>query len=105
MSDPLSISASVAGLIGLATEVTKILKDYVSSVKSAHEDATRLLKEITALCFVLDQLKDLLRKDELQGSFFEKTCVLVSVLGVTSANIEDLYKKNFIVSRFRKTTK
>jgi hypothetical protein len=93
MSDPLSVSASIVGLIGLTNEVLKIVGEYTSGVKSAHEDATRIHRELTALCFVLQQMCDLLRREQLQGTSFDDTSVMVSVLGFTSAQIKDLYKK------------
>jgi hypothetical protein len=49
MADPLSISASIAGIIGLANEVAKIVTAYVAGVKSAPDDAHCLSRELTAL--------------------------------------------------------
>lgn len=54
MSDPLSIIASVAGLISLAKVIGKMIANYVSSVKSAPDDAERLRTELTVLGFVLE---------------------------------------------------
>ncbi|KAI5788094.1 hypothetical protein FPQ18DRAFT_307588 [Pyronema domesticum] len=93
MSDPLSVSASIAGLIGITNEVVKIVAKYASGVKSAHEDATRLHKELTALGFVLQKMCDFLCGEKIQGTSFDDTSVLVSVLGFTSTQINDLYKK------------
>ncbi|CCX34599.1 hypothetical protein FPQ18DRAFT_25789 [Pyronema domesticum] len=93
MADPLSVSANVAGLIGLANEVGKIPVNYASNVKSAHEDAHCLQKELTALCHVLEQMRSLLREEKLQGTRFEETAALVSVLGFTNHQVNELYKK------------
>jgi hypothetical protein len=93
MSDPLSVATSIAGIIGLAKEVTTILAQYISNVKSAHGDAARLQNELTAFCYVLDQLRGLLRTEELQGTCFNGTSVLVSVLGFASFHVQDLYKE------------
>jgi hypothetical protein len=93
MADPLSIAASVAGLIGLANEVGKIIANYVGSVKSAPDDAERLRTELTALSFVLEQMNKVLPQEELYDACFDDNSVLASVLGFTSARIKDLYKK------------
>jgi cell division control protein 24 len=92
MSDPLSIAASVAGLISLANEIGKIIASYVSSVKSAPDDAERLRTELTALSFGLEQMRKFLLQEELDASF-DDTSFLASVLGFTSACIKELYKK------------
>jgi hypothetical protein len=95
MSDPLSVSASIAGLIGLATQVTSVLKNYIDRAKSAHEDAKRLLNELLTLCSVLDQMRDLLCGEDaqLKGSSFGDTSLLISVLGSTNYHVDKLYKK------------
>ncbi|KAI5819859.1 hypothetical protein BZA77DRAFT_274893 [Pyronema omphalodes] len=95
MSDPLSVSASIAGLIGLAAQVTTVLKNYIEKVKSAHEDAKRLLRELLALSSVLDQIRDLLCGEDalLKGSSFSDTSLLISVLGSTNYHVDKLYKK------------
>jgi hypothetical protein len=94
MADPLSVSASIAGLIGLANEVAKILAQYISNVISAHEDAHRLHKELAALCHVLEQFRGFLRsQDALPQTHFDKTSTLLSVLGFTTSKVNGLYKK------------
>ncbi|CCX34632.1 Similar to ankyrin [Exophiala dermatitidis NIH/UT8656]; acc. no. EHY59712 [Pyronema omphalodes CBS 100304] len=94
MSDPLSVSTSIAGFIGLATQVTSVLKNYIDRAKSAHEDAKRL-NELLALCLVLDQMRDLLCGEEaqLKRSSFGDTSLLISVLGSTNYHVDKLYKK------------
>jgi hypothetical protein len=55
--DPLSLSASVAGLLSLGMELGKVLGRFISDVKSARQDATELNIKVSALCNVLDELK------------------------------------------------
>jgi hypothetical protein len=93
LADSLSVSASIVGLIGLAKEVLVILANYAGNVKSAHEDAGRLNKELTALCFVLDQMREFLRQENLRETCFNDTSVLVSTLGLSSFHVRNLFKK------------
>ncbi|KAI5815999.1 hypothetical protein BZA77DRAFT_344514 [Pyronema omphalodes] len=93
MSDPLSVSASIAGLIGISKEVVTIIANYVSAVKSAPENVRCLQNELTALNFVLDEMRNLLREEELLGTSFDRTSVLISAVDVASFQIKDLYTK------------
>jgi uncharacterized protein YccT (UPF0319 family) len=93
MSDPLSVSASIAGLIGISKEVATIIANYVSAVKSAPENARRLQDELTALCSVLGEMRALLRQERLLGTSFNQTSVLISVVDVASFQVEKLYRK------------
>jgi hypothetical protein len=67
MADPLSISASVAGLLSLTIELTKSLNNYISGVKSAPEDSKRLCTETEALSAVLEKLVKFLRDQDKEG--------------------------------------
>ncbi|KAI5815984.1 hypothetical protein BZA77DRAFT_264639 [Pyronema omphalodes] len=96
MSDPLSVAASIVGLIGLVNEVSKILITYVSAVKSAPEEATRLQSELTVFGTVLNQFREFLRKEQLgqlEGSHFSDISFLLSILGFTSSQLNELYRK------------
>ena len=59
MADPLSISASVAGLITLADVVIGRSFKYVKSCRSAAKDAARLIKEVQSLLGILRGLHSL----------------------------------------------
>jgi hypothetical protein len=91
--DPLSISAAVAGFLSLAMDISTILKDYISGVKSAPEDAQNLLVEVATLCKVLDDLVKFLRSDDLKGRKFEKTSVLLMAIETGQSRLELLYGK------------
>lgn len=49
MSDPLSVTASVAGLVSLAIELAKITHWYLSGVSGAPDSWAALVKEADAL--------------------------------------------------------
>jgi hypothetical protein len=89
--DPFSISTGVAGFLSLAIELTKIIGGYIGGVKSAPEDAHKLLTEVTSLCYILEKLVRFLRKDYKGNS--ESTSALVVVIRSCQKEIEDLYKK------------
>ncbi|KAH8702962.1 hypothetical protein GQ44DRAFT_732570 [Phaeosphaeriaceae sp. PMI808] len=56
--DPLSFSAGIAGLLGLAIEITKLMYEYVSGVKDAPKTAQNLLTETTAIENILHDLRN-----------------------------------------------
>ncbi|KAL2005051.1 hypothetical protein VTN00DRAFT_2901 [Thermoascus crustaceus] len=66
MADTLSIAGSVAGLISLSIEVTKIAKKYVRNVKSAPEEIKDLAVQAEALSDVLAKLRDDAAEDVFQ---------------------------------------
>jgi hypothetical protein len=56
MAGPLSVSASVVGILGFTAQIIKVLNDYVGSVKSAPEEARVFLTEAAAIHDVLNRL-------------------------------------------------
>ncbi|CCX31584.1 hypothetical protein FPQ18DRAFT_418713 [Pyronema domesticum] len=90
---PFSLSASVAGLIGLAIETSKILGGFVADVKNAPDDARTLHMEITAFCQVLEKLVTFLRNEDLKGISFDETSALCSIISSCEEQIQGLYKK------------
>ncbi|KAI4161904.1 MAG: hypothetical protein LQ342_004470 [Letrouitia transgressa] len=67
MADPLSISASIVALVGLADEVFSRTYKYVKAVKSASKDILTLSSEIRALYGILSSLR--LVVDQLEGDW------------------------------------
>lgn len=57
MADPLSISASVAGLISIADIVTRRSFKYVKGVRNAKREVEKLIAEVMHLFGVLNHLK------------------------------------------------
>jgi hypothetical protein len=92
--DPLILSASVAGLVSLALEVSKMIGAYVDDVHSATGDSRDLYAELTALHQVLEKLVAFLRGDGARsGLSFKNTSVLSSAISVCEEKIKELYKK------------
>jgi hypothetical protein len=96
--DPLSLSASVAGLLSLALEVTKTLHAYISDVKSAPQDACELETEVSALCHSLETIVGMLRSEDVEGKAFDDQSILRSVISACQGHIESILK---MVSKLR----
>jgi Fungal N-terminal domain of STAND proteins len=59
MVEPLSIAASIAGLIGLASELTKTCYGYYTKVKNAPVQVQDVINEIKLLRRALSDLEDI----------------------------------------------
>ena len=57
MSDPLSIAASVAGLLAFTGTVSKSVFQFVTSIKDAPEDARNLVRSLYTLNIALGQIQ------------------------------------------------
>lgn len=57
MADPLSISASIAGLISIADIIARRSFKYGKGVKNAKKEVAKLITEVTHLFGVLNHLK------------------------------------------------
>jgi hypothetical protein len=91
--DPLSLSASIAGLVSVALEVRRILDSYVSGFKSASDDVGRLFAEISVLCHALEKLVQFLRSDDSNGISFDRTSIICSAIAICQVEVEKLHKK------------
>ena len=71
MADPVSISASIAGLVSLADMVFSRIYRYVKAVNNASKDIAKLSSQIGALYGVLSSLR--LVSDQLEDEAFNST--------------------------------
>lgn len=55
-ADPLSVAASIAGIISLADSVSRLTFRYVKAVKNAERDVQNLLGEVKSLADILRTL-------------------------------------------------
>lgn len=62
MSDPLSIAASVSGLISLAQSLLPLLVRYADDIRSFSTEFKDLVAEISGLCGVLCLLQSIIEK-------------------------------------------
>jgi hypothetical protein len=102
--DPFTLATGVAGILSLAMDITKVVKEYVDGVKDAPKSARSLHQEITALGHVLDQLVDFLRSENAKGNTFDKTSALCSMIAICQKIIEGLSKKIGNLSRNKGST-
>ncbi|KAI8191177.1 Vegetative incompatibility protein HET-E-1 [Colletotrichum sp. SAR 10_75] len=72
MADPLSISASIAGLVSLADIVFLRLTKYIKSVKNAEAEINDLCKEVNMLGGAVSMLSRLARGHEMEDEPFNK---------------------------------
>ncbi|RPB12429.1 hypothetical protein P167DRAFT_574486 [Morchella conica CCBAS932] len=68
MADPLSLAASVAGLIALASQLSTLVCDAISRARSASSDITSLGSELSALCVALANLQTAINLDDLSNN-------------------------------------
>ena len=74
MSDPLSIAASVAGLVSLVQTLTPLLVRFVGSTRSYPTEFKVLAKEIQAFCGILSQLKHVIDDVQKSGEEDDTNC-------------------------------
>jgi len=67
--DPLSMSASIAGLIALAQGLIPPLVKFVDDVRSYPVEFSELMTEIRGLCGVLVLLQPVIEKLEVSSDF------------------------------------
>ncbi|KAF0315992.1 ankyrin repeat protein [Colletotrichum asianum] len=72
IADPLSISASIAGLVSLADIVFLRLTKYIKSVKNAESEINDLCKEVNVLGGAVSMLSRLARGHEMEDEPFNK---------------------------------
>jgi hypothetical protein len=88
--DPLSVAASVAGLISLTLTVTKATTDYLSSFRHAPEESVQLAGELSALAKALDSLSRFLTRRSADLKTFSSTSTLVSTTSSCRSSLEAL---------------
>lgn len=73
MSDPLSVSASIAGLISISDLIFRAVFKYARAAKNAKSDIQSLADEINGLATVLRSLQALASDLESEGDTFDPT--------------------------------
>ncbi|CCX10120.1 Similar to hypothetical protein FOXB_01642 [Fusarium oxysporum Fo5176]; acc. no. EGU87848 [Pyronema omphalodes CBS 100304] len=90
--DPLSLSAGVAGFLGLAIEVTKILNAYIKDVNDAPKETSELKTKVSILSHVLEKLVDILQSDDVEAITFGEQSLLFSVVSSCERHVKLVYK-------------
>ena len=76
--EPVSFVASIAGLVGLVAQTSKITKTYIHEARHGKENANEFLKELDVLHFNLSRLDKFLTSELETTRHFDDTSVLVS---------------------------
>src|ERR1700676_383292 len=64
MADPLSITASLIAVAQISGSIISLCYDYRRGIQDAHKDISRILREVQFLRNVIEQLLQLLNKDD-----------------------------------------
>ncbi|EKG17711.1 hypothetical protein MPH_05160 [Macrophomina phaseolina MS6] len=69
MADPLSVAASIAGIVSLGIQVSSGLFQFCQSVRDAPEDLETIHSDLLALCKILEEVQELSKpgKGKLQA--------------------------------------
>jgi len=70
MAEPVSVSFGVAGLLGLAVQLSPIVASYVDGVRHAPEHIEDLRQELDALIKTLERLDSFLNTESAKGPAF-----------------------------------
>jgi hypothetical protein len=93
--DPLSLSASIAGLISLTIEVTKIISEYRSGFKNAPKEASELSTEVAALHHVLETVLEILINEysNSEDITFDEKNILFSIVDACEEHMNTIHTK------------
>ncbi|KAM0793863.1 hypothetical protein BDR22DRAFT_877766 [Usnea florida] len=78
--DPLSVAASVAGLVSLTFEISQTVGHYYKAVKDAPKSIQEIQQELSLMHSTLQQLEDLLRGPHMSRSSFAQSSVLTTAV-------------------------
>jgi hypothetical protein len=90
--DPLSLTASVVGLISFAMDVTKTVTEYISDVKHAPAESRELASELSAITNSLDSLSAFLTKQDENSTSFKDTSVLYSTTQLCHGKLSAIHE-------------
>ncbi|KAI9657305.1 MAG: hypothetical protein M1821_002985 [Bathelium mastoideum] len=91
--DPISISASIAGLIALAGSVAKLTHSYVAGVRHAKDEPSQFVEELGALQRTLKSLQSFLASRAPQRAVFRDTSVFLSNSKALEAKLTRLHTR------------
>ena len=91
--DPLSVAASVAGLVSLTFEISQTVGHYYKAVKGAPKSIQKIQQELSLMGSTLQQLEDLLRGSHMSKSSFAQSSVLTTAVTSCIQTIEKISAK------------
>lgn len=63
MADPISIIASISGIISIGTSLSIQLYQFIDNLQSAPSDIRELAQELNSLCSILAQIQKIISKN------------------------------------------
>ena len=91
--DPLSLAASVAGLVSLALQVSGTIGAYCKSVKDTPESVQEISRELLLLVSALQQFESFLKSQPLKQNAFDKSSLLAKALISCRDSIDGIASK------------
>lgn len=91
--DPLSVAASIAGLLTLSEQITKAVVNYSKGVKNGPETIEGLIEELTALHSALERLAIFNSAGEHKSGTLGKSSVLLLALDKCEDILARLFDK------------
>ena len=88
--DPLSVAASVAGLVSLTLDMSLAVSHYYKAVKDASKSIEKIQQELSLMHSTLQQLEDLLRGPHMSKSSFAQSSVLTTAVNSCIQTIRDI---------------
>lgn len=93
--DPISVSASILGLLGAAANVTAVLTNFARGVKDAPRLARRVITEVEDLKLCLQRLQEFVVSDRSTSRsrkamiMVDQLCVVLTSCVMTFSELED----------------
>lgn len=91
--DPLSIAASVAGLVSLTLDASLTVGSYYKAAKDASKTVQEIQQELFLMHSVLQQLDDLLQSQQMKSNAFAQPSVLATAVTSCTQSVGDIYSK------------
>ena len=90
--DPLSVAASVAGLVGLVGGLVQLTSQFITGVRHAKDGAQSMIDELNALQSTLQKLQDFLTSRDPKSLSFGDTSLLYSHSKALTTKLGVLHK-------------
>jgi len=91
--NPLSIAASVAGLVTLTAQVSGSIITYAKAVKDESRSIGEVTQELNLMHSVLEQLDNFLKGQPMKNAFFDQSSVLATAITSCKGSIQGISTK------------
>ena len=88
----MDIAAGAAGFLSLTIQLTRILTAYISTAKSADQDAKDILKEAESLKDTLEHFMKFVETEKLQGNIHASSA-LYGIIDLGNSKVKGLVDK------------